>query len=42
MRREEATEREEIRAGRLAVTVVGIIGVIIALLAGSTRSTCRF
>jgi cation/acetate symporter len=36
MRRGQATEHEEIRAGRLAVTVIGVIGVIIALLAGKT------
>jgi cation/acetate symporter len=36
IRRGQATEREEIRAGRLAVTVIGVVGVIIALLAGKT------
>jgi cation/acetate symporter len=36
MRRGRASEPEEIRAGRLAVAVVGVIGVIIALIAGST------
>ncbi len=36
MRRGEATEQEEIRAGRFAVSVIGVVGVIIALLAGKT------
>ncbi len=36
MRRGEATEREEIRAGRLAVTVIGLAGAVIALFVGKT------
>jgi cation/acetate symporter len=36
MRDGEATEPEEIRAGRIAVVVIGIVGVIISLLAGKT------
>ena len=36
VRRGQASEREEIRAGRLAVAVIGAVGVVIALLAGKT------
>ncbi len=36
LRRGRSTDREEIVAGRVAVTVIGIVGAIIALVAGKT------
>ncbi|MEA2144478.1 MAG: cation/acetate symporter [Solirubrobacteraceae bacterium] len=35
-RRGNATEQEEIRAGRIAVTVIGAVGAVLAIVAGKT------
>jgi cation/acetate symporter len=35
-RRGNSTEQEEIRAGRIAVTVIGLLGALLAIAAGKT------